>query len=248
MEFPGRREYERVSEDIKNSIDRSCSIAISKGTTQEPDFVSCLFRYFPEDLRNSLAAYCPGYWFNISSVFCHQKPLANFHSCNKKHPEIGDILFVYFENDGGTKRCNALLLQAKKIKSYPYQISVTEEHQLELYQGWPEFTYERAGSLNGKIRSVLPKSPTAGAQYLLMQEPCNSEDLLNCAGVKNKIVAPSSRLSDSILGLLNFSTGRSFSERHNSGTRIPAVRLARRELCRSIPAVVLLRLRWSVLP
>lgn len=60
-------------------------------------------------------------------------------------------------------------------------------HQLLLYTKWPKFEYARAGALNGRIRSIQPKSITPGAQYLLIDDsgrsfpsPCGITTVLVC--------------------------------------------------------------------
>jgi len=101
-------------------------------------------RGMPQDLFKSLSVYAPRYKFAVSGIFCHQKPLADFGI--GKSPELGDMLLVYIEeNKYAVKKCNALLMQAKKIDRIPYIIHLPETHQLKLYEDRPTFKLARAG-------------------------------------------------------------------------------------------------------
>lgn len=134
---------------------------------QEPDYVAALSTKFVKDFFNVLVAVYPDYDFSVLGVYCHQKPIVDIKQT--KRPELGDILFVYVDRkQKGKIVLNSLLLQAK-ISSRPLlKVQQSERHQLELYKNWPQFTYYRAGNLNGKQRNILPKTINDGAQYLLI--------------------------------------------------------------------------------
>lgn len=175
---------------------------------QEPDFVAELVNSIPQDIYNSLKVYAPHYQYAISGIFCHQKPLADFGA--GKRPELGDILLVYIEeNKYAVKKCNALLMQAKKIDKVPYVVSSIDAHQLKLYEEWPRFTLERAGILSGKEIDIQPKTLNTGAQYLLFQAPYKSEKKVCCAYPDKELVLEK-KLSDQIIDLMKFFTGRTF--------------------------------------
>ena len=177
-------------------------------TPQEPDYVAQLVQGLPQDIYNSLSAYAPGYQVAISGIFCHQKPLADFGA--KMNPELGDIMLVYIEeNKYSVKKCNALLMQAKKTKNAKYIVPVTEEHQLELYEKWPTFKLLRAGIYNGRQIDVRPKTLNSGAQYLLLRSPYNDEKKVGCAYPDKELVFEK-RLSEQIIDLMKFFTGRTF--------------------------------------
>jgi hypothetical protein len=141
---------------------------------QEPDFVAGLvldsIPSICKSLNNALSQH--GFSVSVSSVFCHQTPKVNFsHNFPSGKCELGDILFVHIHRpQKGPVRRNALLFQAKKSSKQPYLIPTREQHQLYLYENWPDFVYHRSGGLTGKNRSVFPKSLHSGAQYLLIDD------------------------------------------------------------------------------
>lgn len=188
----------------------------SRCKPQEPDYVAALSTKFLKEFFNILVAIFPNYDFSVSGVYCHQKPIVDINLGKK--PELGDILFVYVNRKQNNERVlNSLLLQAK-ISNYPcLKIHHSEMHQLELYKHWPEFTYCRAGHLNGKKRNILPKAINDGAQYLLI----DNNPLTNgiCAGkgmfpmgcsVPDDILCINDSLSKELINLLKLKSGRSF--------------------------------------
>lgn len=200
-----------IKSDIANSITRSMNAAFSKSTSgnpQEPDFVAELVDGIPQDIYNSLKVYAPHYKYAVSGIFCHQKIFANYGGV--KNPELGDILLVYIEeNKYSVKKCNALLMQAKKVHKVPYKVSSAEVHQLKLYEEWPKFKLVRAGVLTGKEIDVQPKTLNTGAQYLLFQSPYKDEKKVCCA-YPDKELFLEKKLSDQIVDLMKFLTGRTF--------------------------------------
>lgn len=209
MQF--EKNEKNIKSDIANSITRSMNAAFSKsrfGNPQEPDFVAELVDGLPQDIYNSLKTYAPHYQYAVSGIFCHQKPLANYGGA--KNPELGDILLVYMEeNKYSVKKCNALLMQAKKVNKVPYKVSYGETHQLKLYEEWPKFKLERAGVLNGTEIDIQPKTISSGAQYLLFQKPYSDEKKVCCA-YPDKELFLEKKLSDQIIDLMKFFTGRTF--------------------------------------
>ncbi len=215
MRFESNEKY--IRKDIEGSITRSMNAAFlkcCKRTPEEPDFIAELVTRLPRDLYNSLKVYAPTYRFAVSGVFCHQKPLADFGA--EKNPELGDILLVYIEeNKYEVKKCNALLMQAKKFDKAPYIIPNSENHQLRLYEEWPVFYLMRAGRFNGAKIDVQPKTLNSGAQYLLLQAPYKDEKMVSCA-YPDKVLVPEKRLSRQIIDLMKFFTGRTFTiEKYN---------------------------------
>lgn len=200
-----------IRSDIANGITRSMNAAFSKSTSgnpQEPDFVAELVDGITQDIYNSLNVYAPHYKYAVSGIFCHQKLFANYGGV--KNPELGDMLLVYIEeNKYSVKKCNALLMQAKKVQKVPYKISSAEAHQLKLYEEWPKFKLVRAGALTGKEIDVQPKTLNTGAQYLLFQSPYKDEKKVCCA-YPDKELFLEKKLSDQIVDLMKFFTGRTF--------------------------------------
>lgn len=187
---------------------------------QEPDFVAVLSLNFPRDLFNILRALFPAYKLSVTGVFCHQKPIVDIDESNA--PEIGDLLLVFRERFFHfPDRLNSLLLQAKVTSSQTLAIKSNEKHQLRLYKEWPEFTYKRAGLLNGVKRDILPKTINNGAKYLLIDTDPVRNGLLGIPGtfpigcaIANDTLMLDSNLADEIFNFLKFKTGRAFEQRH----------------------------------
>lgn len=217
MEFNTKKIENNFRNYIAASITRSCNEAINNCSlrgrhVEEPDLVAHIIKELPHDLFKSLHAYSPTFKFNVTGVYCHQKPLADFG--HTPCPELGDLLLVYIEENAyGEKKCNSLLLQAKRVTYNRYTIHQNEEHQLKLYSEWPIFKYKRAGSLNGVERNIIPKTINNGAQYLMMKEPLDDEKLYGCA-IPSKNLVLGNKLSENIINLLKFSTGRTFGYIH----------------------------------
>lgn len=190
---------------------------------QEPDYVAALSLRFTERLFYILSAVFPHCQFSVSSVFCHQKPIVDIGKVKK--PEVGDILLVYVDKQAnGIIRYNSLLLQAKISNSPILKIHSSEQHQLDLYCDWPKFTYYRAGALNGQTRDIVPKTPTKGAQYLLIDNNPLTNGLceqagtfpMGCGLASNPVYLDES-LSIELINFLKFKSGRPF-EKKNSKT------------------------------
>lgn len=151
------------------------------GSPQEPDFVAALSTRFTEQLFYILKAVFPRRGFSVTGVFCHQKPIVDIKLSKK--PELGDLLFVYVDRDnGGSKVINSLLLQAKISNSSIMAVGKDDLHQLKLYKEWPQFTYHRAGHLNGQKRDIQPKTINDGAQYLLIDDDPYTNGILGGTG------------------------------------------------------------------
>ena len=194
-----------------------------KNSPQEPDYVAALSIKFLKDLFNILVAVFPEYDFSILGVYCHQKPIVDI-KLNKK-PELGDILFVYADRREDRRKnrevilLNSLLLQAKVSKYSWMRVSDSEQHQLELYINWPEFTYYRAGYLNGKTRNIFPKSINDGAQYLLIDENPVTNGIyagremfpMGCA-IPDDTLYINNSLSRELVNMLKFKSGRTFDK------------------------------------
>jgi hypothetical protein len=207
---------------IHNSIINSVDFVVDKcyklgNNPQEPDFVASLILKFTPRLFDILKAVFPQIRFSVTGVFCHQKPLADIGL--SKDPEIGDLLLVYIYTDKrGSKKLNSILLQAKISNKATIAISSTDEHQLKLYAEWPEFSYKRAGVLNGIKRDVLPKTINDGAQYLLI----DNHPLYGLSGMTgtfpmgcatpSKILSINNDLTTEIIDFLKFKSGRAFEE------------------------------------
>lgn len=188
----------------------------SRCKPQEPDYVAALSTKFIKELFNILVAVFPEYDFSVSGVYCHQKPIVDINLDKKS--ELGDILFVYADRkQDGEKILNSLLLQAK-ISKHPWlKIHQSERHQLELYKSWPEFTYCRAGYLNGEKRNILPKTINDGAQYLLIDNNPLTNGIYTGKGmfpmgcsVPDDILCINDSLSKELINLLKFKSGRTF--------------------------------------
>ena len=100
-------------------------------------------------------------------------------------------------------------MQAKKCETTPYIVNKSEEHQLRLYEKWPTFKLYRAGMFTGAVIDIQPKTINPGAQYLLLQSPYK-EGKKVCSAYPDKELVPEKRLSNQIIDLMRFFTGRTF--------------------------------------
>lgn len=203
---------------ITNSIKKVYKRVPHGKSLEEPDYVLALTEYFTEDLSSLLNTIFPNHNFTVSSVFCHQKPIVNIGY--RKKPELGDILFVYSEEqDNGRVLYNSLLLQAKISNKPTLKISNAEMHQLILYKYWPSFDYGKANFLNGIVRNIQPKTINNGAQYLLINDKLLTGGVsrwpntvsMGCA-IPDKTLILDKSLSAELVDFLKFKTGRIFEE------------------------------------
>ncbi len=171
--------------DLSRKLNRAIRHSIrysGPGRLQEPDYVALLTEHFTPCLEHILGTTFPQYIFDVGGIFCHQSPKVSY-SARSKSPELGDILFVYIEEDAdGSARYNSLLLQAKMIEDkYPKSVGQNEQHQLYLYQKWPKFTYITPSELAkmNAARDIQPKTINDGAQYLLIN-PQNRSYCCDC--------------------------------------------------------------------
>ena len=182
---------------------------------QEPDFIAGLTLDYSQELYRILTLLFPENNFSLSSVFCHQKPLANFGASTA--PEIGDILFVFISH-GKRKRLNSLLFQAKITQRENFWVAGYDLDQLALYTGWPKFKYRRAGRITGVERNILPKTITTGAQYMLIDNhPINGLSGLPGTypfgtAIPDNQIALSRSLGTDIFDFFQFKNGRPFVE------------------------------------
>lgn len=174
---------------------------------QEPDYVARLVDVLPGFIVSSLNALLTGHQIVAGGAFIHQKPLVHFtQKTGYNDPELGDLLIVCREKRFSGYCYNAMLLQAKRT-STPFNVMIPNDHQYILYSEWPEFEYLRAGFLNGKTRSVLPKTITQGAQYLLIDES-HSKDLFTAT--VNRPLSSSKLFARTLAAILSFDAGRTF--------------------------------------
>ena len=173
---------------------------------QEPDYVASLVKELPKILTEAMNGVY-GKKIKTGGCFIHQKPIVHF--INKpgfKDPELGDLLIICREKRYSGYVYNAIILQAKRVAN-PNHVYIPNDHQYVLYSEWPEFEYKRAGYLNGKTRSILPKTITQGAQYLLI-EGHEAVELLT-ATVDRPLQA-SNCFAGTLTSLMLFESGRTF--------------------------------------
>lgn len=175
---------------------------------QEPDIVAKLVINLPSIIKEGLKAIGFTKQFKVGSAFIHQKPIVHFlNKTGCSDPELGDLLIICHEKRSFGDVYNAMFLQAK-LSDKPFNQKIPQDHQFLLYSEWPEFVYKRAGNLNGKRRSVLPKTITQGAQYLLIKRNDNHADFYT-ATVDNPLKG--SRLFPMTLAsIISFDDGRTF--------------------------------------
>ncbi len=179
----------KLTPSIINSYN-SCIVEGNKQgvTPQEPDFIAFLGNDLTKNIQILLKNYSHIVKCETKGVFCHQSPKVKFTNPNPKQKncaELGDLLIVYTEKQNHTTKSRALLLQAKCVSSTPHIIGSDEQHQLYLYQYWPEFEYSSPKKLIESIelfkknnkqnikphRHVDIKQNPEGSVYLLLSKP-----------------------------------------------------------------------------
>ncbi|MBE5320848.1 hypothetical protein IM793_16890 [Pedobacter sp. MR2016-19] len=202
-----------IDRAIKDSLD---NVYWYSEKPQEPDFVASLIIDFTKGFYHILRNYFPNNKFGVTGVFTHQKPIVDIGL--GKNPELGDLLLVYIHEDmAGKKTFNSILLQAKLSADQKARVASADIHQLELYEKWPDFTYKRAGHLNGVSRKISPKSITDGAQYLLIDDRPISR-LTSPAvfpmgtATPNRLLVVNNNFAIEIVEFLKLKSGRTFDE------------------------------------
>ncbi len=163
---------------------------------------------------------------SMSSVFCHQTPQVTFNNSSASC-ELGDILFIYVNTRrNGQINRNAILFQAKASSKQPYKLAQSEQVQLRLYMDWPDFVYTRSSRLNGQSRSISPKSPHAGAQYLLIDDRTPNDPMSGLMGypgtypigccIPDFFLHDHNNLAMELFNLFTFRTGRAFNDQQTS--------------------------------
>jgi len=208
--------HEGLSKAINNSVLSTINRCTLLGkVAQEPDFIADLVVEFTPKLFELLTQILKPLKFSISSVFCHQKPLADIGEVIS--PEIGDILFVLINTDiKGNKNLNSILFQAKISANTSFKVPTSDAHQLKLYTQWPRFKYRRAGDLTGKSRDVTPKSVSTGAQYMLIDNSISQTIYpltfpIGCA-IPNSQITLHADLASELICFLTYRTGRAFAD------------------------------------
>jgi len=203
------------------------------GTTpQEPDFVAGLVIESTPLIHSALNSVFAHRGISVSmlSVFCHQTPQVAFGSHPSASCELGDVLFAYVHTPRvGQPRRNAVLFQAKASAQQPYRVQTGERHQLRLYVDWPDFIYTRASSFTGQKRSVTPKAPHSGAQYLLIDDRPPQEPMSGLLGfpgtypvgccMPDENLRDHNHLASELFYLFLFRTGRPFEDRSTAAKR-----------------------------
>ncbi len=163
----------RLQSDFRSAINLSMIDAWTRvpGGPQEPDFVASLVLHGTPLIHNAIVANAGGLYNSVNTVgvFCHQSPMVTYADGGVNRTcELGDVLWCHFHTDqAGYVFRNALLFQSKISRAANPHIPYNDT-QLKLYREWPQFSYTRAGTLNGQIRNYLPKQPHDGAQYMII--------------------------------------------------------------------------------
>lgn len=154
------------------------------GNPREPHLTKALAADIIYGLYKSFSTFIPNYTFAIHGIFCHQFPYAKFADGTNRKCELGDLLFIYDENNKQTG--NALLLQAKKINGLRFNPSKTEQKPLALYTQAPEFTY----SFSSDKRKIPNRANFSGAKYLLLFPPYDNSSQYRMVQSKNVAARP----------------------------------------------------------
>lgn len=206
---------------------RRCENLLTK--PQEPDFVAGFVVDSTPLIYSVLKTVLSSRQVSVSmsAVFCHQTPQVTFNSHSSASCELGDILIVYVHTlRSGSPKRNAILFQAKASAKQPYRIHSDEKNQLRLYEEWPDFVYERSSFLNGQQRTVTPKAPHSGAQYLLIDDRPPAEPMSGLLGlpgtypvgccIPNETLRVHAHLAAELFSLLIFRTGRPFEDKRTA--------------------------------
>lgn len=196
-------------------------------TPQEPDFVAGIVLEGTPLIQATLNSVLSPRRVSVSmsAVFCHQTPQVTFGPHPSASCELGDLLFAYVHTPRvGPARRNAILFQAKASAQQPYRIRTGESDQLRLYMDWPDFVYTRSSFLTGQKRSVTPKAPHSGAQYLLIDDRPPHEPMSGLLGfpgtypvgccMPDEYLRDHSNLACELFNLLIFRTGRPFEDKN----------------------------------
>jgi hypothetical protein len=203
-----------------------------KTTPQEPDFVAGLVVESTPLIYSVLNSILSSRGISVSmlAVFCHQTPQVTFGSYPTASCELGDILFAYVHSPRtGSPRRNAILFQAKASAKQPYRIHRGEMNQLRLYVDWPDFMYERSSFLTGQKRSITPKAPHSGAQYLLIDDRPPEEPMSGLLGfpgtypvgccMPDESLRDHTHLAAELFSLFIFRTGRPFEDKQTAAKK-----------------------------
>lgn len=154
---------------IASAVEDCFAKAFRDPSQSEPQLIANLTWYFGTEFNQACKR--EGSRVSAGALFVHQKPqvcCSNFPDASQGACEIGDLLVVRSERESNRfLNRRALLLQAKKAKSFPVKPdSLNQQH---LYSKWPTFKYVRAGpTLNGKRRHITGNDVYNGAKYLLI--------------------------------------------------------------------------------
>jgi len=198
----------------------------------EPDFIAGLVLESTPLLYNALSNIFlrHGISFSIAAVFCHQTPKLKYSGMRKSSCELGDMLVVHVHRKrSGDLQRNALLYQAKMSSKQPHRIQASGKDQLKLYTDWPDFQYHNSPPLTGERRSVSPKVPHTGAQYLLIDDRPPNNPQSGLLGFPNTYPIGSSmpdeflrdhnHLAAELLNFLLFRSGRAFEDRQSASQK-----------------------------
>lgn len=156
--------------ELSNAIDKAIYVSFNDFSKSEPQLIANLVWNLPKkvnetELSSHFSVKCGG-------VFVHGQPLVecpDFPDPTPKSVEIGDLLLIRTEIKRGIlEDRRAMILQAKKIDSFPSNPDNANQHHL--YAHWPRFKYVRSGKLTGKFRSVTGIDLYNGAKYLMLTE------------------------------------------------------------------------------
>jgi len=111
----------------------------------------------------------------------------------------------------------------------PHRLLTKELDQLNLYTYWPYFEYYRASYLTGEKRDVTPKSPHAGAQYLLIDDRSFNDPnsgLLGYPGtypigcsMPDRLLYHHNHLASELIRIFLFLTGRAYEDKQSAALK-----------------------------
>jgi len=221
-----------VTAGLMDAVDRRRSRGESP---DEPDYIAGLVRVGAPILAKKWGRLFrrKRILFRLTSVFCHQSPQVRFSGMTKDSVELGDLLIAHVHrcSDGVVHR-NALLLQSKMIQTLPAKVKKSDLDQLTLYRRWPDFEYVSA-PLAGRTRSVAPKMPHEGGQYLVIPKTfpslankrflTHTYILHGCLCMADRRLTVHGTFPDQLFHMLTLLSGRSFEAADQNGSGWSAI-------------------------
>ncbi len=212
---------ERLLRDFESIVARNCFSLIDM-KNMKVVLSSHFVQTFAIDVYSALVAYCPSYKFKISLIYTDEAPEISFgDAVNRKKSSIGDILFVYDEQNNDNEKSSALLLCGRILKDISYR-GIGSQNDFFLSNA-TEFNYKNTKQFSSKTRAMKKNDVDAGVRYLMMTPLFDSSANYICAKVddvrKHCYLNEADKFAMTLLDLLQFSVGQEYfsdAEKHEN--------------------------------